>query len=297
MDRAGLPDLAAFASVATHRSFRRAAAELGVSPSALSHAIRGLEERLGVRLLNRTTRSVAPTAAGERLLLRLGPALRDIGDALDELDEFRDRPAGTLRLNVPRVAARLLIAPAAAAFLRENPGMRLEVATEDGLVDLVAGGFDAGVRFGERVERDMISVRVGPERRFAVVAAPAYLASRGVPLAPADLRGHACVRLRFPSGFLYRWEFEREGESVAVEVDGPLTVDDLDHAVTAAEGGVGIALAFEEQAAAALRAGRLVRVLEDWCPPFPGFHLYYPSRRQVPAGLRAFVELLRREGG
>jgi len=294
MERADLSDLAAFVSVATHRSFRRAAVELRVSPSALSHAIRGVEERLGVRLLNRTTRSVAPSEAGERLLARLRPALRDIADAVEDVNAFRTTPAGTLRLNVPRPAAQLLLAPVMARFLAANPQMRLEIVADDGFVDIVSAGFDAGVRLGESVERDMVAVPLGPPQRFAIVGSPEYIRSHGKPRTPADLRRHPCIRYRFPSGVLYRWPFEKDGQALEVDVDGPVTLGEPELMVRAALDGVGLALAFEGLVASSLAGGRLVRVLQDWCPTFPGFYLYYPSRRQLPAGLRAFIEMVRK---
>jgi DNA-binding transcriptional LysR family regulator len=294
MERADLSDLAAFVSVATHRSFRRAAVELRVSPSALSHAIRGVEERLGVRLLNRTTRSVAPSEAGERLLARLRPALRDIADAVEDVNAFRATPAGTLRLNVPRPAAQLLLAPVMARFLAANPQMRLEIVADDGFVDIVSAGFDAGVRLGESVERDMVAVPLGPPQRFAIVGSPEYIRSHGKPRTPADLRRHPCIRYRFPSGVLYRWPFEKDGQALEVDVDGPVTLGEPELMVRAALDGVGLALAFEGLVTSSLAGGRLVRVLQDWCPTFPGFYLYYPSRRQLPAGLRAFIEMVRK---
>lgn len=295
MQRAGLSDLSAFVAVATHRSFTRAAAALGLSASALSHTVRGLEERLDLRLLNRTTRSVAPTEAGERLLERLRPALRDIDDALEDANAFRDKPAGRLRLNVPHSAALLLLAPVMTRFIKAYPQMRLEITIEDRLVDIVAGGYDAGVRFGESVERDMVAVRIGPDLRLAVVGAPGYFQRHPKPRRPHDLHDHACIRFRLPSGTLYRWEFERKGEPLEVEVGGPLTLSDQQLMVQAALDGAGLAMVLENHARAHLKARRLVRVLPDWCPPFPGYFLYYPSRRQVPAGLRAFIDMMRQE--
>src|SRR6516164_7795985 len=276
MQRAAVSDLSAFVAVATHRSFSRAAAELGLSPSALSHTVRSLEERLDLRLLNRTTRSVAPTEAGERLLERLRPALR-------------------LRLNVPRSAALLLLAPVMTRFIKAYPQMRLEITTEDRLVDIVASGYDAGVRFGESVERDMVAVRIGPDLRMAVVGSPAYFRRHPRPLKPRDLHDHACIRFRLPSGSMYRWEFEKKGEVLEVEVDGPLTLSDQQVMLQAALDGAGLAIVLESHARPHLKARHLVRVLADWCPPFPGYFLYYPSRRQVPAGLRAFIDMMRQE--
>jgi len=295
MQRAAVSDLSAFVAVATHRSFSRAAAELGLSPSALSHTVRSLEERLDLRLLNRTTRSVAPTEAGERLLERLRPALRDIDDALGDANAFRAKPAGRLRLNVPRSAALLLLAPVMTRFIKAYPQMRLEITAEDRLVDIVAGGYDAGVRFGESVERDMVAVRIGPDLRMAVVGSPAYFRRHPRPLKPRDLHDHACIRFRLPSGSIYRWEFEKKGEVLEVEVDVPLTLSDQQVMLQAALDGAGLAIVLESHARAHLKARQLVRVLADWCAPFPGYFLYYPSRRQVPAGLRAFIDMMRQE--
>jgi DNA-binding transcriptional LysR family regulator len=292
MARTELSDLADFVAVATHRSFRRAAVERGVSASALSHAIRSLEERLGVRLLNRTTRSVGLSEAGERLLARLRPALGDISDAVEEVNSFRDTPIGTLKLNVPRSAAPLIFSPIMTSFVETHPGMRLEIATDDRLVDIVGSGFDAGIRFGERVEQDMIAVRITRDVRFAVVGSPRYFKRRSMPRTPRDLRDHSCVRYRFPGGALYRWEFEKKGKAVEVDVDGPLTLDDQELMVEAAIGGAGLAFVFEDRAMPHLQAKRLMRTLDDWCPPFPGLFLYYPSRRQMPAGLRAFIDMM-----
>ena len=293
--RAGLTDLSAFVAVATHRSFSRAAAELGLSPSALSHTVRGLEERMDLRLLNRTTRSVAPTEAGERLLERLRPALRDIADALEDANIFRDKPAGRLRLNVPRSAAVLLLAPVITRFVQTYPEMQLEIATEGRFVDIVAAGFDAGVRFGESVERDLVAVRISADLRMAVVGSPAYFRTHPKPRRPHDLPDHACIHFRLPGGSLYRWEFEKAGEAMEVEVDGPLILGDQELMVGAAIDGAGLAMILEPHARPHLRAGRLKRVLAEWCPPFPGYFLYYPSRRQVPAGLRAFIDMMRQE--
>jgi DNA-binding transcriptional LysR family regulator len=292
MSRPDLADLAAFVAVATRRGFRLAAVELGVSASAVSHAIRELEERLGVRLLNRTTRSVAPTEAGERLLARLGPAFRDITDAVEDVNAFRETPVGTLRLNLPRAIAPPILERVMARFLRENPRMHLEVVADDGLVDIVSAGFDAGIRLGKRLERDMVAVRIGPDQRFAVVGSPAYFRNRKRPRTPHDLRDHACIRYRFPSGTLFRWRFEKDGKALEIDVDGPITLSDQELMVSAALDGIGLAFAFEGRVARLVRAKRLVRVLADWCPPFEGFFLYYPSRRQVPAGLRAFIDVI-----
>ncbi len=292
MNPASLADLQAFAAVARRRSFRQAAAELGVSPSALSHALRGLEARLGVRLLNRTTRSVAPTEAGERLLARLSPALQDIHGALDEINAFRDSPLGTLRINAPRAACELVLAPLIGSFLAAHPGMRVELVAEDALVDIVASGFDAGVRFGESLQQDMVAVPLGPAQRFVVVGSPDYLASHGTPTCPRELQQHRCVRIRFPNGSFYRWEFARDKERCEIEVDGPLATSEMRVMVDAAEQGLGLAYVYHQYAAAPVATGRLRTVLDDWSQAIPGFYLYYPSRRLQPNGLRAFIEML-----
>jgi len=293
MLRPDLPDLAAFAAVARHRSFRKAAIELGLSASALSHAIRGLEERLGVRLLNRTTRSVTPTEAGDRLLARLEPAFRDIAGAVEEIDQFRHRPAGSLKITASIPAAALILAPMVARFLAAYPEIRLEVSVTSALIDIVAGGFDAGVRLGEQLERDMVAVRFGGDQRLVVVAAPAYLAGRTPPRTPRDLTEHACIGYRFPSGVVYAWEFEKDGRELTVSPEGPLIVNDQRLLIQAALDGAGLGFVFEGMVAAELSEGRLVPLLEDWSPPFPGFFLYYPRQRQMPAALRAFIDFVR----
>ena len=297
MDRHPLPDLAAFARIAELKSFRRAAQALNVSPSAVSHALRNMETRLGVRLLHRTTRSVALTEAGERLLARLRPALDDIDVALSEVKGFRDRPAGRLRINMSRASARMLVAPRLASFMATYPEVRLEIATDDALTDIVAGGFDAGVRLDESLQGDMVAVRLGGPQRMVVAGSPGYFARYGRPAAPADLAGHACFRLRWPSGALLPWEFERDGRAVRVEVAGPLIVDDVLVQHRAALDGAGLAYVLEDHVAEELASGALETVLDDWCPPFPGFHLYYPSRRQVSPALRAFIDHMRARRG
>ena len=290
-----LDDLAAFAAVARLGSFARAATERGVSASALSHTLRGLEERLGVRLLNRTTRSVGVTAAGERLLAQLGPALAAVDEALAALREERDEPSGPLRINVSRIAAFLCVAPVLRRFTDTYPAVQLEVCVDDGLADIVRGGFDAGIRLGESLQADMVAVRVGGELRAAVVASPDYLQRHGTPGTPQDLAGHACIRYRhITAGTLYRWEFGEGASAVEVAVEGPLTVNDADLAAAAALEGLGLAYVLDPRVLDLVAAGRLVRVLDDWCPPFPGFHLYHPSRRQAPAALRALIVMLRR---
>ena len=289
----GLPALEVFLAVARHNSFRKAALERGVSPSALSHVIRGLENTLGVRLFNRTNRSIRITAAGERLLGRIGPALGDIAEAVEQAREVRGRPAGTLRLNVPRAAADLVIQPMMGRFLDTYPEVRLEIATSDGLVDIVAAGFDAGIRAGQHLAQDMISVPVGPPLRFAVVGAPGYFAGRDKPRVPQELRMHACVGRRYPSGALYSWAFARGDDVMELDVSGRLVLDDRALIIAAALGGVGLAHIHEALVADYIARGELVRVLEDWCPTLPSFFLYYPGRRRVPAPLRAFIDTVR----
>lgn len=284
--------LAAFVAVAEERSFTKAAVRLGVSTSALSHAIRDLEERLGVRLLARTTRSVAPTEAGDQLLAEVAPALGGVRAALDGIGRLRDRPAGRLRLIMPRLAASMVLLPRLPAFTREYPEVAVEVTTEAGPIDIVAGRFDAGIELGEFIQRDMVAVRVSAEQRAAIVASPAYWRTHPPPKKPQDLLQHRCIGCRHGTA-LYRWEFERSGKERTVAVPGPVVMDDVDLMVRAALDGVGVAFTFEEQVAALLAKRRLVRVLEDWCPPFPGYFLYYPSRRHQPPGLQALIEALR----
>ncbi len=289
----GFSALEGFVSVAKHGSFRKAALERGVSPSALSHVIRGLEQLLDVRLFNRTSRSIRITPAGEHLLKRIGPALGDIAEAVEQVSLFRSRPAGPLRLNVPRNAAELVIKPMMGRFLLTYPEVRLEVVTDDELVDIVAEGFDAGIRAGQHLAQNMIQVPVGPLLRFAVVGAPAYFASRGRPRIPQDLHVHACIGRRYPSGAFYAWAFARGGEAMEVEVSGPLIADDRSLIMAAALDGVGLAHIHEALVADHIARGELVRVLEDWCPRLPQFFLYYPGRRQMPASLRVFVDMVR----
>lgn len=290
---ADLNELAAFAAVARLRSFRQAALERGVSASALSHALRTLEERLGVRLLNRTTRSVTPTEAGQQLLARLTPAMREIDDALLDLSALQNVPAGKLRLNVPRPAARLLLAPMLAGFVARYPRVQVDVVTDDGMIDIVRDGFDAGIRFGEQVAADMIAVPVGAPQPFVVVGSPAYLAAHGAPATPRDLLDHACIGRRFPSGRQYAWEFGQEGDAVSIAVGGPLVFDDDALMLRAARDGAGLAYVYAADARADIAAGRLACVLENCMPPPSRYFLYYPSRRQMPAVLRAFVDMLR----
>jgi DNA-binding transcriptional LysR family regulator len=294
MVRDELNVLSVFLAVAEERSFTRAAKRLGVSSSALSHAIRGLEERIGVRLLARTTRSVAPTDAGEQLIARLGPALSDIRGALAQVSGLRDQPAGRVRIVVSPLAATLVLAPKLGQFARAYPDVVLDVTTtNEGRFDLVAGHFDAGIHLGEFIERDMIAVRVSPDQRAAIVGSPSYLATRSRPDSPRDLTHHTCLNFRHGSAGVYRWEFDKGHQSLAVAVNGPLIVDDAEIMIRAAVDAVGLAFMLEAQAAPHLASGALVRVLEDWCPPFAGYFLYYPSRRQQPAALSALIETLR----
>jgi DNA-binding transcriptional LysR family regulator len=294
MPRADLDDILAFLAVARERSFTRAAARLGVSQSALSQTVRGLEARLGLRLLARTTRSVAPTEAGERLLRAVGPAFDQIDAGLAALGELREKPAGTVRITATENAASAVLLPALARLLPDYPDIRVEIAVDYGLTDIVAERFDAGVRPGETVAKDMVAVRIGPDMRMAVVAAPSYLAERPRPETPQDLTAHACINLRLPTrGGLYAWEFERGGRELRVRVEGQLVLNATGLILDAALAGLGLAYLPEDQVRAQLAEGRLVRVLADWCPPFPGYHLYYPSRRHPAPAFALVVEALR----
>jgi len=299
MPRENLNDLAAFLAVARERSFTRAAAKLGVSPSALSHAMRGLEEQLGVRLLTRTTRSVAPTEAGERLLDRAGPLLEGIQAELAALGELRSKPAGTVRITALDHAAETILWPAVRRLLPDYPDIVVEISVDNALTDIVSARFDAGIRLGEQVARDMIAVPIGPPLRMACVGAPAYFAAAGAPPPrdPHDLARHACINLRFAtSGGLYAWEFERDGRELKVRVEGPVILNDPRMIRQVALAGFGLAFLPEDHVAADLAAGTLVRVLEDWTPPFPGYHLYYPSRRQHSPAFALLLEALRYRG-
>lgn len=294
MPRPSLNDLSAFLAVVHERSFTRAAARLGVSPSALSHTLRTLESRLGVRLLNRTTRSVSPTEAGERLRRAIGPRLDEVEAELEALGALRARPAGTVRISATDHATRVILVPKLAALLSRYPDIKVEVSVEDRLVDIVAERFDAGVREGEQVAKDMIAVRIGPDLRMAVVGAPAYFAVRPPPKKPQDLTRHNCINLRLPTrGGLYAWEFQRGKRKLNVRVEGQLVFNHPGAMLDAALAGVGIAYVLEDVAKPHLHAGRLERVLQGWCPPFPGFHLYYPSRRQASPAFALLVEALR----
>ncbi|AZO44693.1 LysR family transcriptional regulator [Mesorhizobium sp. M7D.F.Ca.US.005.01.1.1] len=293
----GLPELSALAAIVLHRSFRKAADDLGLSPSTLSHMMRTLERGMGVRLLNRTTRSVAPTEAGERLVARLRPLLSDIDAALAEVDDFRGLASGTLRINTSEIGARLLLGSVVPSFLQRYPQVSLDLVTEGKLVDIVAEGFDAGIRLGEAVPRDMVAVRFGGPTRFIAVASPAYLAGRPAPHTPDDLGDQACIQFRLPSGKLYRWEFEKHGQEIAIDVQGALTLDSMELMAEAAACGMGVAYISDKTAKPYLDQGSLVTVLDDWCPPIPGLFLYYPGHRLVPPALRAFIDVLKETKG
>ncbi len=287
-----LGELAAFAVVAEERSFTRAAARLGTSQSALSHSMRGLEKRLGIQLLARTTRSVSPTAAGTALLQDLAPALERIERSLAEARKQRESPAGRIRLIIPRTAAHMVLLPKLAQFARIYPEIVLEVTSSNDPVDLVAGEYDAGVQIGEFIQRDMIAVRVTKDLRLAVVGSPEYFKSHKIPRTPRDLKDHACIGFRFSSG-IYRWEFEKGRKVLTVNPQGPATFDDPELVIQAVLNNVGIGTAMEESIAEMIAKRRLVQVLRDWCPTFPGYFLYYPSRRNQPAALAALINTLR----
>jgi DNA-binding transcriptional LysR family regulator len=287
-----LPAVAAFARVAELASFSKAAAGLGVSPSALSQTIRALEARLGIRLLNRTTRRVGVTEAGALFLQRVRPALEQFAAAFSELDELRGKPTGTLRISLPRMAMTTVVLPLLHDFCGAYPQIRLEVIADDRFVDLVGEGYDAGIRLGERLAQGMIAVRATREQRSAVVGSPAYFERHPRPIQPADLHQHRCLRFRFSSGAIYRWEFGRAGQEFDMDVDGPLICNDNALMQAAAKQGIGLAHLIEDLVREDLASGELVRVLEDWCPPFPGLYLYYPSRAQMPLKLRALIDFL-----
>ncbi|MGI2032913.1 LysR family transcriptional regulator [Rhizobium panacihumi] len=293
MNRTQLSQLAVFAAVAEAGSFRGAARELNIAPSAISHAVSSLEAGLGLRLLSRTTRSVAPTEEGRRLLETLAPALGNIGATLDSLAEQAGRPAGPLRVTLTRLAAEDLIVPRIGDFLRLYPDIELDLTADDRFEDVVAGGYDAGLRLGEHLEPDMIAVRAGPPLSGAIVASPRYFEDYPIPIEPQDLLHHRCIRRRFGSGRIYRWELEKQGKAVIVDVRGPLILSDQTLIRTAALDGAGLAFIFDERIMQDVHEGRLVRVLEDWCEPFDGFYIYYPSRQQMRPALRAFVDFFR----
>jgi len=297
MARQDFGDLLAFLAVAREGSFTKAAAKLGVSQSALSHAIRGLEERIGLRLLTRTTRSVAPTEAGERLLRTVGPKFEEIDAELAGLNDLRDKPAGNIRISTGEHAADTILWPVLAKVLPDYPDITVEMVIDYGLTDIVAERYDAGIRFGEQVEKDMIAVRIGPDMRLAVVGAPAYVAGRTRPMAPEDLTGHDCINMRLPTyGGFYAWEFGKGGRDVNVRVEGRLAFNTLPQILKAALAGFGLAYLPEDLVLPHLIEGRLVRVLDDWCPSFSGYHLYYTSRRQPTPAFTLLVDALRYRG-
>jgi len=297
MPRENLNDLTAFLAVARERSFTRAAAQLGVSQSALSHTVRGLEERLGLRLLTRTTRSVTPTAAGERLLRTVGPRLEEIDTELEALSELREKPAGVVRITSSENAAETVLLPALERLLPDYPDIKVEIVIDYGLTDIVAQRIDAGVRDGEQVAKDMIAVRIGPDMRMAVVGSPDYIAARGKPRTPHDLTDHNCINLRLPTyGGLFAWEFEKGGRELRVRVDGQLVFNTSGPILKAALAGLGLACLAESQVAPHIASGALVHLLADWCAPFSGYHLYYPSRRQPTPAFTLVVEALRYRG-
>ncbi len=296
MIKPNLIDLNAFMVVAANRSFRRSADVVGVSRSALSHRMRKLEEQLGVRLLHRTTRSVSLTDAGSKLLEQITPTLRELETTLDNLTDAQGEPGGVLRINANDTAIRLLLKHVVPTYLDRYPSVELDLVSEGRLVDIVEHGFDAGVRLREAVPQDMIAVKLGRGIRFLAVAAPDYLHHYGTPSVPDDLRQHRCIRQRLPSGKRYRWEFERQGKEIAIDVPGTLTLDDNDLMVEAATDGLGIAFVPETAAYEELKSGRLVAVLGKWSPPCPGLMLYYPGRRYVPSALRAFIDVIKEPG-
>jgi DNA-binding transcriptional LysR family regulator len=297
MRRGNINDLLAFLAVARDRSFTKAAAKLGVSQSALSHTIRGLEARLGLRLLTRTTRSVSPTEAGERLLQTVGHRFEEIEAELEGLSEFRDKPAGTIRITASEHAVNSVLWPALVKFLPRYRDIKVEISVDHRLIDIVAERYDAGVRSGEQVAKDMIAVRIGPDMRMAVVGTPAYFTKRSLPKKPQDLTDHNCINLRLPTyGGLYAWEFEKGGRELKVRVEGQLVLDGTTPMLNAALGGLGLAYVPEDAARPYLAEGSLARVLEDWCPPYSGYHLYYPSRRQPSAAFALLVDALRYRG-
>jgi DNA-binding transcriptional LysR family regulator len=288
-----LSELAAFDAVARHKSFRRAGEERGVTASAISHAVTNLEARVGIRLLNRTTRSVSLTDAGAMLLSRLSPAFGDIGSAMDGLNQFRDTPFGKVRINAPSSIASFVLGPVVGQLAEANPNLAIEIVTTDRLVDIVEEGFDAGIRLGESLRDGMTAVRIKPRLRFAVVGSPAYFAQRPMPKTPADLAAHVCLQNLYPTGVRYAWEFIKDGRTIDFQPTGPLASDDHELLVEAALSGAGLAYVWENRAQAPIDDGRLVRCLELWCQPEDWLYLYYPTRKYISAGLRAVIELLR----
>jgi len=293
MSKASLAELDAVVAVSRRGNFRAAALELGMSSSALSHAVAGLEARLGVRLFNRTTRSVSLSAAGEQFVAQVAPALLEIRGAMEAVNVHRDTPAGTLRINTSVGAARMILTPLILEYLRRYPEMKVDLVTEGRLIDIVVDGYDAGIRIQEAVPRDMIAVPIGGPVRSIVVGSPAYFAGRTLPQTPGDLMSHQCIRARMASGAIYRWEFERRGETLEIDVPGALALDEMTLMLEAVRAGVGLSYLSGWHVAADVEAGRLIQVLDDWTPSYPGLCLYYPGRRHVPAGLRAFIDLIR----
>lgn len=294
MKREELSDLAVFLAVAEARSFTRAAATLGTSQSAISQIVRRLEAGMGLKLLTRNTRNVAPTEAGEQLIATLRPAFDDIDARLSALSALRERPAGTVRITSSRHAAETILWPAVSRLIRDYPDVAVEISIDSHLTDIISDRFDGGVRLGEQIAKDMIAVPIGPELRMAVVGSPGYFAARGRPATPQDLTDHACINIRMQTkGGLYAWEFGKDGRDLAVRVEGPLIVNDVPMILRAAVEGVGLACVMEDQASALIEAGTIVRVLEDWCPAFSGYHLYYPDRRQLPPAFALLANALR----
>ncbi|MBX4858835.1 LysR family transcriptional regulator [Rhizobium sophorae] len=290
-----LSELAAFAAVARHKSFRKAGEERGVTASAVSHAVLNLEDRIGIRLLNRTTRSVSLTEAGELLISHLDPALGEMAAALDALNRYRDTPFGKVRINVPNSIGPFVIGRIIGPLLKENPNLQLEINATDRLVDIVEEGFDAGIRFGERVTEGMIALRIKPRIRLVVVGSPAYFETRPKPATPHELKRHLCIQNMFPSGARYAWEFEKDGQTVSFQPTGPLSLDDHELMMQAALGGVGLAYIWEPRVEKAVAGGELIQVLDDWCQPEEPLYLYYPSRRHMSAGFRAVIDAMKAE--
>jgi DNA-binding transcriptional LysR family regulator len=290
-----LSELAAFAAVARHKSFRKAGEERGVTASAISHAVLNLEDRIGVRLLNRTTRSVSLTEAGELLVSHLDPAFGEMAAALDALNRYRDTPFGKVRINVPNSIGPFVIGRIIGPLLKSNPHLQLEINATDRLVDIVEEGFDAGIRFGERVTEGMIALRIKPRIRLVVVGSPAYFETRPKPATPHELKRHLCIQNMFPSGARYAWEFEKDGQTVSFQPTGPLSLDDHELMMQAALGGVGLAYIWEPRVEKAIASGELIKVLDDWCQPEEPLYLYYPSRRHMSAGFRAVIDAMRAE--
>ncbi|TBZ12235.1 LysR family transcriptional regulator [Rhizobium leguminosarum] len=290
-----LSELAAFAAVARHKSFRKAGEERGVTASAVSHAVLNLEDRIGIRLLNRTTRSVSLTEAGELLISHLDPAFGEMAAALDALNRYRDTPFGKVRINVPNSIGPFVIGLVIGPLLKKNPNLQLEINATDRLVDIVEEGFDAGIRFGERVTEGMIALRIKPRIRLVVVGSPSYFETRPKPATPHELKRHLCIQNMFPSGARYAWEFEKDGQAVSFQPTGPLSLDDHELMMQAALGGVGLAYVWEPRVEKAIASGELSQVLDDWCQPEEPLYLYYPSRRHMSAGFRALIDAMKAE--